>query len=346
MPTTNWTDILLRDSLQDTGTIPSPGYPYTSPDVICTQQTQVSNPTTYFTGNYNSDPNQSVIVNQNNLLYMRGKNLGTQTSGGNCYLYWCPSSLLMLPTQWTQNAMQANVGGQWQPYNTLPQVAGGAISVTQVPFTWSPAPPPAGQHYCTIGAVSTQAHPWSTSNIPTFPNWDSFVMWVRNNQNICWRNITLVDNPNPPEWDRLDLLNNGFSYDTALLIKAQCTNVPIGTTVKLINTALGINTTQVTTSTNQTIYSQGVTCPAGFSGYIETYAQLPSPQTWPAGALITTTAYFGSTSNAAVARYAHDFGIDAAHPHVQMAKSLASGGANNGVLIAVGNCATGYQASV
>ena len=341
MPT--WTDILLRDSLEDNGTIPSPGYAYTSPDVICTQQSQIPNPTTYFTGNYTSDPNLSVIVNQNNYMYVRGKNLGTQASGGTVYLYWTPSSLLMLPAQWSQNAMQANVGGRWQPYNTLPQVNGGQVSVTQVPFAWSPAPAPRGDHYCTVSAVSTQQHPWSASNIPSFPNSDAFVMWVRNNQNICWRNIWLVSNPNTPNWDRLDLLNNNFSQDSPLLIKAQCSAVPIGTTITLKNTALGINTVQTTTSSNQTIYSQGVTCPAGFNGYIETLAVLPVGTTWPPGALIVTTAYFGMQATSPVARFAETFHRDEHHPHVIHARKLAGG--SNGVLVAIGNCATGYQAT-
>lgn len=339
-------NILIRDSLQDTGTVPSPGYPYTSPDIICTQQTQVSNPTTYFTNNYYSDPNQPVISNQNNYIYMRGKNLGSDTSSGTVYLYWCPSSLLMLPTQWTQNVLQANIGGNWQPYNTFPTVAPNSITVTQAPFTWAPAPPPAGQHYCTIGAVSTPQNPWSTANIPPFPTWDSFVLWVRNNQNICWRNITLVVNPNPPEWDRIDLINNAFNDNIPMLAQAQCTNVPIGTTVKLLNSNLGVNTSVVTTTTNQTIYSTGVTVPAGYSGYLETYAQLPSGQTWPPGALIQTTMFFGTQIDREVARFAHHFGPDEAHPHVLQAKALAAGRSSVGVLVMVGNCSTGYQPAV
>jgi hypothetical protein len=336
-------NILIRDSLQDTGVAPSPGYPYTSPDVICTQQTQVSNPTQTFTNNYYSDPNQAVIANQNNYIYMRGKNLGTVTSSGTVFLYWCPSSLLMTPPQWTQNALQANIGGNWQPYNTFPSVAPNGITVTQVPFTWAPVPPPAGQHYCTIGAVSTPQNPWSTADIPAFPTWDSFVLWVRNNQNICWRNITLVTNPNPPEWDRIDLINNTFNQDIPMLAQATCTNVPIGTTVQLLNTALGVNTSVVTTIPNQVIYSTGVTVPQGYSGYLETIAQLPNGQVWPPGAQIQTTMYFGAQVSREVAKFSHDFGRDEKHPHVMQAKQMAGERATNGVLVMVGNCSTAYQ---
>lgn len=335
-----WNDILLRDSLEDIGVIPSPGYPYTSPDVICTQQQQVD--PTQFTQNYGSDPNLPVIAKQNNFMYVRGKNLGTQPSGGTVYLYWCESSLLMLPDQWKQNAMQANVGGQWQPYNTLPQVEGSQISVTQAPFAWAPSTLPAGQHYCTIGAVSTPTHPWSTNDIPPFPTWDDFVMWVRNHQNICWRNLTLLTNPNQPEWDRLDLVSLPGTAPVPMLVKAQCTNVPIGTTVMLKNDQLGIQTSVVTDNVNQTIYSNGVTCPAGYIGYIETLAQVAQGQIWPTGAAIETILYLGTEPNKPVAKFAHDFGTDNKHPSVVQARGLVKG-TMGGVLVAVGNCSTKMQ---
>jgi len=337
-----WNDILLRDSPQDTGTIPSPGYSYTSPDVICTQQQQVDS--AQFKLNYDTDPNLPLIVSQNNFIYVRGKNLGTQPSGGTVYVYWCDSSLLMLPNQWTQNALQANVEGKWQPYNILPQVDGGQISVTQAPFAWTPVTLPDGQHYCTIGAVSTPNHPWSVNDIPPFPTWEDFVLWVRNNQNICWRNMTLLTNPNQPEWDRLDLISLPGTTPVPMLVQARCTNVPVGTTVTLRNDQLGITTSEVTTASDQTIYSKGVTCPAGYSGYIETLAQVAEGQTWPTGATIETILYFGTDLSRPVAQFAHNFGADEHHPNVMQAKQLV-GGTMVAVLVVVGNCSTQMQPS-
>ena len=82
MPT--WNDILIRDSLQDNGTTPSLGYPYTSPDIICTQQTTYQDPTQQFSGSsYTTDPNQPVVNQQNNNFYVRGKNMGTTKQTGN-----------------------------------------------------------------------------------------------------------------------------------------------------------------------------------------------------------------------------------------------------------------------
>lgn len=336
-----WTDILLRTSLQDNGTIPAPGYPYTSPDVICTVQNQVANPTQFFTNNYATDPYQSPIASQNNFVYMRGKNLGNQPSGGTCFLFWATSSFVMLPAQWAPNALQAYVNNQWQGYNTMPQVAGGQISVTQVPFTWAPTPPPPNQHYCLIGALSTQQHPWSVSSIPAFSTLDAFIVWVRGNQNVCWRNLTLVSNPNQPSWDRLDFVSN-TNTERILVLEAKCSNVPVGTTVTLRNNVLGINTVQVTTSLNQTIVSQGALCPANYTGYIETKAVLPGGLTWPTGALITTKLWAGVSSSSPAAVFGEDFGPLETHPHIQQVRQRLG----NGQLVVVGNCATGYQPGV
>ncbi|MBF0175782.1 MAG: hypothetical protein HQL63_02865 [Magnetococcales bacterium] len=54
MPT--YDGFLMRDSLSDDGIVPSPGYPYYSPDMI--GHAQVADPVSYFTANYATDPNQ------------------------------------------------------------------------------------------------------------------------------------------------------------------------------------------------------------------------------------------------------------------------------------------------
>ncbi|WP_137046501.1 hypothetical protein [Pseudolabrys sp. FHR47] len=338
-------NILVRDSLQDSGQSPSPGYPYTSPDIICNQNQLVADPTSTYTANYSSDPNKALIVNQSNYIYVRGKNLGSTASGGTVYLYWCPSSLLMTPDQWTPNALLANVNNQWQPFDTLPSVNANAVTVTQAPFTWTPAALPSGQHYCMVGAVSTLANPWTAADIPPFPTWDSFVMWVRTNQNICWRNMTLVTNPNEPEWDQLNLISNRFNSQILMAVSAQCSGVPIGTTVQLLNTALGINQTTTVTSPDQAIPGPSAFLPPQYSGYMETIAQAPSGTSWPSGASIQTTLYFGSDSQEEIAMFAEDFGPLERDENIIRAKALAAGRSNVGVLIKVGNCSIGYQPS-
>lgn len=342
-----WNDLLIRDSQQDTGTVPSPGYPYTSPDIICTQQNTYSNPNQQFgsSESYGVDPNLAVIAQQNNYFYIRAKNLGAQAQSGQAYVYWTKASLLMTPNLWFNQPLKVNIGGNWQANNPLPSAATGAISVCQAPYAWTPPPISGNDHFCLVGAVGTSLHAWPPAQPPSFANADAFALWVRNNQNICWRNLSLITNPAVPQWDRVDSLANPWSDDRPLLVSATCTNLPIGTNVTLKCTALGINTTQaITNSTKQVVYGQGVTIPAGFNGYVETLAVLPNGSRWPSGALINTTAYIGTVSRSAIAAFAHDFGEDTRHPHVAKALALAGDG-NDGRLVAIGNCTTTYTGS-
>lgn len=329
-----WTSVLLRDCLQDTGgTNPPPStYPFVSPDVICTQNQTVT--PSRFTQNYNSDPNLPIITGQNNYFYVRAKNLGSTSGAGGAYLYWCPSSLLLLPTQWAQNALQPSS-------NIFPQTAGGQIAVTDAPFYWTPSALPNGQQYSLICATSTQSTPWNTSNIPAFSEWLSFVNWVNSALNVCWRNVTIVTNLTQTAYTRLDLLDYPFSESTVMLLQVQVTNVPIGTTVTLKNNTLGINSVEVTIAQNQTIYSTGATCPAAFNGLIETTLQLPNGQNWPTGAQITTTLYFGCDT-AESPFPDRDFKTNTDHPHVAHAKRLAAKN-GQGTLVPVGNCTTLMQ---
>lgn len=329
-----WSSILLRNCLQDTGTIPRPATcPFMSPDIICTQNSQV--PPSPSPQNYNNDPNLPLIPGQNNYFYIRAENLGTTTGAGRVYLYWCPSSLLLLPEQWTQNIIMP-------AFNFFDQTEGGKIAVTDTPFSWIPSTVPEGQQYSLICAASTATSPWSGSTIPSFSNWLSFVNWVNNSLNVGWRNVTLVTDPTQITWTRYDLLNYPFSEPTPMLLQVQVVGVPLNTAVTLKNDDLGINTTNTTKSQSQMIYSKGATCPPNFNGYIETTVQLPDGQTWPAGAQITTTLYFGYVPATPATILDHDFGLNADHPNVWHAKELIGAG-EQGQLIPVGNCTSLYN---
>ena len=339
-----WTDLLIRDSGQDTGQVPSPGYPYTSPDVICTQQTEY--PAQQFgTGaSYATDPALPVKSGQNNFFYVRAKNLGAQSQGGQAYLYWSKSSLNLNPSLWYSEQLQVSIGGTWHTNNPLPAVGNGQVSVTKQPFAWTPPAIGAGAHFCLVAAVGTSLHAWPPPEQPSFPSEEAFILWVRNNQNICWRNLSLVSDPHVPEWDRVDGLSNPYDKDRTLLVLAECRNVPAGSQVTLRCTTLGIAVTAaITNPVKQIVYGQAVTCPAGFDGYVESLVQLPSGASWPSGAQLRVRSYFAVSRE--VAAFAADFGSDARHPHVAKALQLARG-VDDGVLVEVGNCTTAYAGAV
>jgi hypothetical protein len=338
-----WNDLFIRDSLQDTGTLPSNGVWYAAPDIICSQQTTYANPTQQFgtAASYATDPNQPVVAQQNNYFYVRAKNLAAQSQAGQMYVYWTKASLVMTPDLWFNQPLQVSINGRWQPNNPLVAVPQNGITVAQQPFAWTPPAIAPGDHFCLVGAVGTSLHAWPPPQAPTFANFDAFLYWLRNNGNICLRNLTLVSNPAAPQWDRVDGLHNPWNEARPLVIAAECKNVPTGTQITLKCTALEINTTKRTSKASETVYTQGVTCDAGFSGYVETMAVLPTGTRWPVGAQIRTIPYFGTRASSPAARFAEDFGGDARHPGVARALELA-GGAEYGVLVAAGSCATAY----
>ncbi|MBF0167451.1 MAG: hypothetical protein HQL45_07435 [Alphaproteobacteria bacterium] len=321
MPTFN--DLFVRDSLQDTGVVPSPGYPYTSPDIICYQQ--VADPTTTFTNNYNTDPNIPYEIGVYNYVYVRASNLSTQPASGTMKVYVTDINFVLTPNTWINKAMTTGGGQNFValPQVPAPQPTAPSISVATTPFMWQP--PTDNKHYCAIGQVITQSHP---NNIPaSFSKWDDFVMWVRNNQNICWRNLSIVNNLPNPQWDQPIPFNNITSQQSPIMFIATCTNLPIGSTVTLKCDALSINVSNTITNVQQYVYGPGM-CPGGFAGYLETMVFLPSGKPWSGS--ISTAYYVGVDSDSAASRFALDLRCHAVDP-----QALSLG---NGNLIEAGNC--------
>lgn len=342
--------ILERDSLDDSGVVPSPGYAYHSPDLICVQQNTYSNPSAQFgtTASYASDPNLPLISGQNNNFYVRGMNLGPNSQGGEMYLYWAKASLLLVPGQWFNQPLYALQGKQPKSSVTLPAVGTKQVTVGAIPFNWTP-PAISGDHFCLVGALNVPPYNWPPAQSPTFQTMDQFLLWVQSNQNICQRNLTLITNPNQPQWDRLDSFCNPWTGDVAMVVQARCANVPVNTTIQLLSSAVGINKTQQISDPNQTVFSQGAVCPAGFNGTVETMATLPGGMAaWPTGARITTTVYVATSSDSPIAHLANHFGGEAHHPSILETQRLfgtLTGGNGQGVLVAAGNTSTAYQAT-
>ena len=178
----------LRIDLSDNGTYPNrPGVPCESPDIIRYGVAPIDNWQTFLAGNYGSDVGRNPSVNQDNFIYARAKNLSANSAEGDMYVYWSPASALMWPKQWSGNVMQCNRGDQ---HVTFPLTPPGGIIVCSEPLKWNPRPIAANDHYCLAGRVSTESHPNPIPNVTKLPD---FVQYIRDNPNMCWRNVTLID---------------------------------------------------------------------------------------------------------------------------------------------------------
>jgi hypothetical protein len=178
-------DVYLRDAIGDTGAVPSSGGVSTSPDIICVALT-VPNANAAFgegSGTENVDTLGSRVEHgQDNFIYVRMRNRGAgAASGVTVAVYWSEVATLVTPSTWT-------LIGTTAPVN-VPQ---GNILVAAGPLTWPAASlPPIGDHACFIGVVSSAQDPAP----PPLPatDWNNFLAFVRNNNNVAWRNFDVVE---------------------------------------------------------------------------------------------------------------------------------------------------------
>lgn len=322
--------MLMRDALNDNGTVPSPGYPYYSPDIIC--YPQVANPQTFFAANYTSDPNQAVqLGSATNLLYVRGKNLSANPlSNWNVFLYRASSSLFLTPSIWRQNTVKTLSG---QPYVALPTTASQGIAVGNEPFMLDAL---SSNLFCLVGVATAGTSP----TIPaSFATYNDYVMWVRQNQNVCGRNLTTARNFPNRQYERVDTLSCPETTPVPVLFQVTLVGtLPAGTTFGLVCAPLGINASwNVSQGPIQT--ASGM-CPASFNGTVTTWASLPAGTTkWPPGARLDTTYYVGINNDAPAAVYA------ASEQEVSVRPPELDEAMPNGSLVRIGNCATVFQSS-
>lgn len=246
-------DVLIRDNLSDSGTIPSKGALSHSPDIIPYGLAPVNDPQTFFSGNYSSDVGKSLVANARNYCYVRGKNLDNNSTSGSFYLYYSKASLLLYPDQWQNNALQTSTGAGSVPFN----VESNKIAVSTDPFTWEPQMI-SGDHYCMIGRVVTPKHP---NPIPQTGAIQDFAKWVSNNGGIAWRNVAVV-NTGSPTWTQTVDYNQGTVGDKVQFL-ITCTNVPVGAKVSFSagtpgpNPVINLDPTPVTNSSS---FMVGCTC--------------------------------------------------------------------------------------
>lgn len=183
-------DVYLRDSVGDTGVVPNTMV-FQSPDIILRHQAS-QYPDQDFgetSGLANQVPaNDPVLANTDNHVYVRIRNRsGVDAVGVTADLYWSEASSLVAPIHWNPIG-QINAG-------TIQ--AGGALHVVG-PYHWHPAPGqlPASGHGCLVAVLHTALDPQP----PSLPaavgtqalGWDEFLNYVGANNNVAWRNFTVL----------------------------------------------------------------------------------------------------------------------------------------------------------
>lgn len=299
---TTYDDIFMRSTTSDQGSIPAPSPLCTSPDII-PMSTPVANPQTYFVNTYGQDLGGTVLANQQNYIYVRGKNLAAGAQSGTVQLHWTKASLIMWPSIWGTQTLKSGSGASSV---SVSAANAGDVVVGSDAFEWAPADPGPNDHYCLVGRVITAQHP---NPVPTTINTaDDFANYVANNRGVGWRNVVVVDQNTPTFQVTVNLQS---PTQQELHIFLDVAGLPIGSQVGFTSAGVDINGQPVSMAP-VTILSNGgeshgivVTLPAGFNDDI-TYSFWANGQAYPSGIShsIALRAVYVPPSTSAMAAFA------------------------------------------
>lgn len=185
-------DVYLRDNIGDVGSVPSAGGISASPDIIA-RPAQVGNGTLSFGEGSGTENDNSlgfkIEAGQDNYIYVRMKNRGAADADNvTARIFWSEVSTLVTPDMWTEIGVTDPVD--------VPQ---GDTLVVANPLTWAEADIPATGHYCFVGILDHPADPAPPTPSPT--DWNGFQSFIRNQNNVTWRNFNVVDEIGDPAAD-------------------------------------------------------------------------------------------------------------------------------------------------
>jgi serine protease len=194
-------DIYIRDFVGDSGE-PHSGHINASPDIFL-RKTAVADAQAAF--GHGSGTEMSATLGyeaeagQDNFIYVRALNQGSTMAGGaTARLFWSEVSTLVSPDLWNP------IGTV-----TMPDLPTGEQLICANALTWPKAEIPATGHYCFVGLLDHPQDP--APPLADFLNWDNFRLFIRNNNNVTWRNFNVVDvDPSAPDPAPQKFLVAGF----------------------------------------------------------------------------------------------------------------------------------------
>lgn len=181
-------DVYLRDHPADTGD-PHSGPISTSPDIVL-RPNMVPDPQLAY-GEGSGTEGSSTLgyeaeSGQDNYIYGRVRNRGDiAATNAEVTVYWSEVATLITPNMW--NLIGSDV------ISTVP--AGDVLTVTDA-IPWQAADIPAQGHYCFVATVGTADDP--VPPLASLMNFDNFMTFIRNNNNVTWRNFNVVNNVADP----------------------------------------------------------------------------------------------------------------------------------------------------
>jgi hypothetical protein len=183
-------EIYIRDHVGDTGA-PHDGPISNSPDIIV-RRAPVADPTAEFgfgSGREDDDLlSDTVRAGQDHTLYVRLRNLAAAGSGPvEVNVYWSEPGTLIFPQEWH------HIGADHtKPSVVMPDVPPNDQLTVSDAITWLGDEVPGSGHYCFIALVGCPGDP-APHPLHLDASWDVFHRFIRNNNNVTWRNFDVID---------------------------------------------------------------------------------------------------------------------------------------------------------
>jgi hypothetical protein len=216
-----YADVYMRDNVADTGAEPYMGGVLCwSPDIIA-RKNPVADPSTAFgAGTWgDADLGEKIEFGQDNYIYVRMHNRGNAPDDVTVSVYWTDASGFLHPGTW-------QLLGTVSASNVLP----GEYRV-EGPVTWPSGTVPGIGHYCLIAVVNSVRDPIA---IPSgFATVNEYLDFVRNHNNICYRNTDVEDvvpNAPPPSYT---FLLRGLPEQAAQFRLEVRHRLPVGSVVEV-----------------------------------------------------------------------------------------------------------------
>jgi hypothetical protein len=172
----------MRDYVGDTGEVPSTGVISLSPDIIVRPVLDPDPGVTFGPGTENDlTLGSTVTPGQDNFVYVRVWNRGSVAATNvTASVFYTAAATLPTPDA-------------WQPVGSvvIPSVAGGGTVMTVSPaIRWPMASVPPLGHYCFVALVGCAQDP--APNPASFMSFDSYELFIRNNNNVTWKNFDVL----------------------------------------------------------------------------------------------------------------------------------------------------------
>jgi len=227
--------ILCRASLADTGEIPRTPPVEESPDTIPYGTRAVENPRLFFTENYDQNVAKPVVAEQQNLIYVRGRNAGELAQNGTVYVYWAPQEQRNDPSVWQRNQLLTVDGHGQFPLTDVPA---GEIAVATTPFTWTPDASLGGTNAAILAVIATNEHP---NPIPFLKPPFDFDAWVARQGGVGTLQTVVEKAPELPKTLFTNVRFTLTNTEGVVSFILRTNNMPLGSVVSFRSTQPDIN---------------------------------------------------------------------------------------------------------